>query len=253
VSAVCQLLQLIRVSSVLLHGDSRLSSGDTRLPKTRMREGKPRVQKRSKTRRRSRVLFYLTLLIGIGAVWCGCVVYQIEKTIAQAVPRQADVGIVLFAAVWGDGPSPGLRERLEQAVSLYTHGYVPVLLVTGGLGEGKLLTEAAVMQAYLVQHGVPAERILMEDKSTSTYENLLFSQQVMSDHQLKNALLISHDYHLRRAVTIADALGLSVSPVGVHSQVLFKPYHEAREVLAITYWHLSRFFSSSALQTLIFA
>lgn len=100
---------------------------------------------------------------------------------------------------------------------------------------------------------MPAERILLEDKSTSTYENLLFSQQVMRDHQLQTALVISHDYHLKRAVTIAEALGMSVSPVGVHSRVLFKPYHEAREVLALTYWHFSSFLWPSVLQTLIFA
>ncbi|MED4584871.1 YdcF family protein [Brevibacillus choshinensis] len=210
------------------------------------------MNRRKKPRWMRRVLLYLSILIGFGGIWSGYVVYQIEKTIQEAIPRQADVGIVLGAAVWGDGPSPGLRERLDQALWLYQKKYVPVLLVTGGLGEGKQLTEAAVMKEYLVERGVPAEHILMETQSTSTYENLLFGQQVMAPHPFKNALLISHDYHLFRAVTMAEALGLSVSPVAVHSQYLFKPYHEAREVLAITYWHFSRFWSS-ALQTLILA
>lgn len=210
------------------------------------------MSKRKKPRWLRRILLYLCILIGICGIWSGYVVYRIEKTIQEAVPRHADVGIVLGAAVWGDGPSPGLRERLDQALWLYQNGYVPALLVTGGLGEGKRLTEAAVMQKYLTERGVPAERILLETKATSTYENLLFSQQVMVAHHLRYALVISHDYHLERAMTMAQALGLPASPVGVHSRVLFKPYHEAREVLAITYWHVSRFWSS-ALQALILA
>ncbi|MED1793278.1 YdcF family protein [Brevibacillus nitrificans] len=193
-----------------------------------------------------RLLFCLSILIGIGGIWSGYVIYQIKATMQEAVPHKADVGIVLGAAVWGDGPSPGLRERLEKAVWLYQKGYVSTLLVTGGLGEGKRRTEAAVMQEYLIEHGVPAEHILLESKSTSTYENLLYGQQVLATHPIKNTLIISHDYHLYRAMTMAKSLGYNTaSPVGVHSQVLVTPYHEAREVLAITYWHLSRLFSST--------
>ncbi len=210
------------------------------------------MKDRKKPRWWRRVLFFTGILIGLGGIWSAYVIYQIEATIKGAAPRHADVGIVLGAAVWGEGPSPGLRERLNHALWLYQEGYVPVLLVTGGLGKGKRLTEAAVMKEYLVERGVPAEHILMETKSTSTYENLLYGQQVLSTHPYQNALLISHDYHLFRAVTMAESLGIPVSPVAVHSQVLFKPYHEAREVLAYSYWRFSRFFTS-ALQTLILA
>lgn len=220
------------------------------------RKGLPKVKtirlKQRKPPWLRKLLLTLSILAGLVGIWSGYVVYGIEKTIGEAIPRQADVGIVLGAAVWGDGPSPGLRERLDQALWLYQKGYVPLLLVSGGLGEGKRLTEAAVMRDYLEKRGVPSEHILMEAKSTSTYENLLYSQQVMVTYGLKTALIISHDYHLARAAMMADSLGMSVSPVGVHSQVLFKPYHEAREVLATSYWHLSRLWSL-ALQTVILA
>lgn len=190
-----------------------------------------------------RLLVCLALVIAIGLSWSGYCWYQIEQTLQKAVPAHADVGIVLGAAVWGEKPSPSLKERLNQALILYQEGYVPYLLVSGGLGEGKKVTEAAVMRDYLVEHGVPADKILLESQSTSTYENLLYSQQVMEAHHMRDALVISHDYHLARAVVMADALGISVSPVGARSKVLFGPYHRSREVLALTHWEFSRFLS----------
>ncbi|MGG1657955.1 YdcF family protein [Brevibacillus sp. NRS-1366] len=208
--------------------------------------------KTTKKRLLRRVFICLTLVIVAGVTWSGYWWYQIDQTIQKAVPRHADVGIVLGAAVWGEGPSPGLRERLDQALSLYQEGYVPYLLVSGGLGEGKKVTEAAVMRDYLTSHGVPSEQILLESFATNTYENLLFSQQVMKEHDLHDALIISHDYHLARAVVMAESLGMTASPVGVESKVLFGPYHRTREVLALTYWQFTQFLSR-ALYTLILA
>lgn len=198
-----------------------------------------------------KMMLCLALVMGIGGVWSGYVWYHIEKTIQEAVPRHADVGIVLGAAVWGTGPSPGLRERLDKALSLYEQGYFPYVIVSGGLGKGKQVTEAAVMQKYLVDHGVPSDRILLETQATSTNENLLYSQQVMVSNNMKNALIISHDYHLARAMAMAETLGIEGSPVGVTSHVLFGPYHKSREVLAFTYWRFERFFSSAFNSTIL--
>lgn len=194
----------------------------------------------------------IVIVILLGVIWSGYNWNRIETTIENAIPRPANVGIVLGAAVWGDGPSPGLRERLEQALMLYEEGYVSKLLVTGGLGEGKTITEAAVSKNYLVANGIPEEDILLEAKSTSTYENLLYSQQVMDEHDLRDALIISHDYHLARAMVMADSLGISASPVGTTSHVLFGPYHKGREVLALTHWELSRLWSH-VLATVVLA
>ncbi|WP_312117921.1 YdcF family protein [Brevibacillus reuszeri] len=199
------------------------------------------THKRSKKSMLRRFLVCLALMLAIGVSWSGYCWYQIEQTLQKAAPTHADVGIVLGAAVWGEKPSPSLQERLNEALSLYQDGYVPYLLVSGGLGEGKKVTEAAAMRNYLIEHGVPAEKILLESQSTSTYENLLYSQQVMEAHNMRDALIISHDYHLARAVVMADSLRMSVSPVGIESKVLFGPYHRSREVLALTHWEFSRF------------
>ncbi len=189
--------------------------------------------------RKQRIFRILAACIVILGCWSGYLLWKIERTIQEAVPRKADVAIVLGAGVWGDRPSPGLRERLDQAVELYREGYVPYLLVTGGLGEGKTSTEAAVMRNYLVEQGVPEDRIFMEHQARDTYENLLFSKEIMQQHGLSQALVVSHDYHLARAVDMAESMEIDASPVGVKSHVLYGPYHKAREVLALTKWHLS--------------
>ncbi|MED1780557.1 YdcF family protein [Brevibacillus fortis] len=198
------------------------------------------------------ILIGLEIIVLLGLIWSGYNWYRIEQMIAGANARHATVGIVLGAAVWGEGPSPVLRERLEQAVTLYEEGYVSKLLVTGGLGEGKTITEAAVSRNYLVAKGIPEEDILLESKSTSTYENLLYGQQVLEEHDIQDAMIISHDYHLARAMIMADSLGIVASPVGTTSHVLFGPYHKAREVLALTHWELSRLWNQ-VLGTVVLA
>jgi len=183
-------------------------------------------------------LLLLGLLL-VGGGWFGYVLMQILQVKAEAGPQQADVAIVLGAAVWGDRPSPGLRERLDTALHLYQEGYVPRLIVSGGLGEGKQRSEAAVMREYLIAHGVPDEAILTEDQATSTYENLLYSKALMDQHGLKTALIVSHTYHLARAIDMAAELGITAHPAGAVSHVLNLPYHTTRETLAYTVWKLS--------------
>jgi len=187
-----------------------------------------------------RLLLAVLLVLILLVIWFSYVWWNISRTEKAAIPRQADVAIVLGAAVWGEHPSPGLRERLNLALSLYREGYVPYLLVSGGLGEGKTVHEATVMKRYLKEQGVPEERILLENQARNTYENLLYSQRLMAQHQMESALIVSHGYHLARAMAIAKTLGIPAHPVGAKSHVLVIPYHKTREALAYTKWHLSR-------------
>lgn len=182
----------------------------------------------------------LLLLIVAGLIWSAYVVQHIWQVAHSAVPHKADVAIVLGAAVWGNQPSPGLKERLDKSFWLYQQAYVPRILVSGGLGDGKPISEAAAMKQYLLNKGVPAEAILTEDQSHDTYQNLLNSKQIMQQHQLQSALIVSHEFHLARATDIARSLQIQAEPVLAESRVLSIPYYYAREVLAYTYWIISK-------------
>ncbi|WP_134686291.1 YdcF family protein [Brevibacillus migulae] len=188
-----------------------------------------------------RLVKLFALLLLIGAFWSGYVLYKIDAVERTAKPKKADVAIVLGAAVWDNQPSPGLRERLDLALDLYRNEYVPFLLVSGGLGEGKQVEEATVMKNYLMENGVPEDSIIVENKATSTYENLANSKQLMEDYSFKTALIVSHSYHLARAMDIAKELQMDAQPVGTPTKALFTPYHKAREVLAFTKWKLSAY------------
>ncbi|MFY0542955.1 YdcF family protein [Brevibacillus sp. H7] len=192
-----------------------------------------------------RFLFLLLVVLALLFIWFGYVLWRISQVEKAAQPRHADVAIVLGAAVWGEGPSPGLRERLDQALALYQRGFVPYLLVTGGVGEGKTISEAAVMQRYLMEQGVPEERILLENEARDTYQNLKYSKQLMEKHELQSALIVTHGYHLARALEMAKSLGITAYPVAVKSHVLKIPYYKTREVLAYTKWHLSQYISKN--------
>lgn len=180
-------------------------------------------------------------------IWCGF--FYVRIITFKGVPSseadfRADTGVVLGSKLWGDQPSPALRERLDYALTLYHAGKFEHFIVSGGLDAGgATLTEAEGMRNYLVAHGVPEERIALESESTSTYENLLFSREIMDDQGWRTAVIVTHLYHGSRTADIAAKLGYEpVAVQGTVSQVLNMAYHESREVLAYTKWMLQKLF-----------
>jgi uncharacterized SAM-binding protein YcdF (DUF218 family) len=130
----------------------------------------------------------------------------------QVSDQSAQAAVVLGAAVWGKHPSPVYRERLNAAIRLYRQGRVHTLVFTGGTPELGYPAEADVARAYGLQQGVPDERILVENKSRSTYENLLQVRDLLRGSGLHTVLLVSDPLHMLRAIHIAHDLGLDAQP-----------------------------------------
>ena len=156
-------------------------------------------------------------------------------------PKKSDAIIVLGCAVYGNYPSPFFRARLDEALRLYNKGYSRYIIVSGGKGPGENISEAEAGKEYLVARGVPTKFILVENKSFSTYENLLFSKQIMDSNSLKKAVIISNRFHLKRASIIARKVGIKASFSGVFVD---KYVHEEihgflREVPALLYSYLT--------------
>jgi len=195
--------------------------------------------KRGKWKRR--ILWLIALGAAALLVWCLSIyvmVVRFDGSPKGGKPIASDVGIVLGARLWNDQPSPGLRERLDLALDLYRQGIFANVIVTGGLdAHGATITEAEGMRNYLVAHGVPESAILLDTESRSTYENLIFAQDIMDANDWTSAVVVTHNYHGSRAADIAKKVGLSPVQVSVtDSDVLNVPYHQAREVLAYTKW-----------------
>ena len=118
--------------------------------------------------------------------------------------------IVLGAAVYGDRPSLTLVRRLEGALDYLNRYPESVAIVSGGMGKGETVTEGQAMYDWLVAHGVDPARVLIEDKATSTMENLKYSFEIIrerGEEPAGNIAIVSSAYHLYRAKCMAAKLG----------------------------------------------
>ncbi|MGE5579601.1 MAG: YdcF family protein [Bacillota bacterium] len=155
--------------------------------------------------------YIITLAIILPTIAAGWVIYSGSK----AQPGPADCIIVLGCGLYGSTPSPFLMARLDEGIRLYSEGFASKIIVSGGRGPGEDITEAEAMRRYLMERGIPPEDIIMEDRSTSTLTNLRYSQALMEDHGLSNAIVVSNAYHLGRSRLLAGRLGMEATFSGV--------------------------------------
>ena len=147
-----------------------------------------------------------------------------------AAGRKADCILVLGAGVYGDGsPSPMLRERLEQGLKLFELGASDRLLMSGDHGRQDY-DEVNVMKAFAIEGGVPSQCVFMDHAGFSTYESLYRARDVFRAQKI---VIVTQEYHLYRALYIAESLGLDACGVTADTQEYAgQTYREAREILA---------------------
>jgi len=143
-------------------------------------------------------------------IWLGQEMKRGTQPIADGTAQYV---IVLGAKVKPGGIlSLSLKNRLEEAVS-YLNKYPDVkVIVSGGQGADEDRTEASAMLSYLQDKGIDRERILVEEQSTSTYENLLFSKELLPEGT-KRITIVSNDFHLQRAKYLAKKLDLEADVI----------------------------------------
>jgi len=143
--------------------------------------------------------------------------------------------VVLGAGLNGSTPSLMLKTRLDKAVEVLRESDDLKVIVTGGKGVGETITEAYAMKEYLIRHGVDESRIYMEDKSTSTDENLKFAKELIKeiDDDIDEIILISSEFHLYRARVIAQRHGFDISAVGADTPLWLLPNYYLREFFSV--------------------
>lgn len=144
--------------------------------------------------------------------------------------HKVDTMIILGAKANKDGVSKTLKLRLDKGIEYYNKNKDINIIVSGGQGKDEVTTEALAMKNYLVENGVDEEVIILEDKATTTLENILFSKKIMRDLNLGNrVLIVTSDYHLFRGRFIASILGIHNEGLCSISGLSSRLYYMIRE------------------------
>ena len=195
--------------------------------------------------------------------------------------RKYDYIIIHGAGLDGTRPTPLLAGRIDKALELWNkqhqHGK---FIVSGGQGADEVVSEAQAMRDYLLEKGVPADAILMEDKSTTTWENLRYSLAIIRADRASAAAdgapataaaedasapsgdtasvngdfttaVVTSDFHVFRCAEYAHNLGIKADGIGSHTKGWYWPTAFIREFIAITKAHLWPYLVIGGLYTLI--
>ena len=164
---------------------------------------------------------------------------MIIKGAIQAPAAGLNYVIVLGAHVRPAGPSRALALRLDRAYTYALENPDAVLIVSGGQGSNEPCTEASSMKQYLMDKGLSENRILMEDQSTNTRENLIFSAQLIPDNA--SVGIVSNGFHICRALHLAKVLGYkNAAGIPAKSDLITQPANLLREFFAVVkdFWLL---------------
>jgi uncharacterized SAM-binding protein YcdF (DUF218 family) len=178
-----------------------------------------------------RLGFFLVLILGLG------VFLMVEGTIINYGKKEpepgADYVIVLGAQVRGKALSRALKNRLDTAYTYLAENETAKVIVSGGRGTGEDISEAEAMSIYLLSKGIEEERIIKEDQSTNTFENIRNSKDFIGN-KTSHIVIVTNNFHVYRAVHIAMKLEITqVQGLGAPSDDIMKISYYVREFLAV--------------------
>ncbi|WBW95194.1 YdcF family protein [Oceanirhabdus sp. W0125-5] len=152
-----------------------------------------------------------------------------------------DYVIILGTQVIGDRPGLELKNRLDKAIRIINDNQSCKIIVCGGTGYNQKFSEAYVMKKYLIEKGIDNDRILKEEKSTNTYENIKNANDIIRNIDNRDNIKVgvcSNDYHVYRGKIISKKFELN--PVGIYAKtpLYIIPNHRMREYCSILYYWL---------------
>lgn len=182
------------------------------------------------------------IFISICVVFFAVVEGLIVSGMSSGQQDNLDYVIVLGAQVRGTRITNSLRKRLETAKEYLEENPDTVAVVSGGQGEGEDLSEAQCMYDYLIENGINPERIIMEDKSTSTEENIEFSMNIIEgdfEGEEPSIGVVTNNFHVYRAVKICEKKGYEVSGIPAESDHILFVNYMVREFFAIVQYKIT--------------
>ena len=146
-----------------------------------------------------------------------------------------DYIVVLGARVNGREPSGALRNRIAVAREYLAENPDTIAVLSGGQGADEEISEAQCMFDHLTAGGIDPARLIIEDKSTDTSENLIISRELIAEADVQVGI-VSNDFHIFRALALARGLGWeNVHGVPVPTTLFSMPHYLMREFIGVLY------------------
>ncbi len=185
-------------------------------------------------------LFIIEVLIAVTVIYgsMSFLIFMTYVTFLQIIPRKRDFDYVIIhgaGLIDGSRVSKLLADRLDKAIEVYRKDPSPPKLIpSGGKGSDETMSEAEAMKNYLLEKGIPEYDILLEKESTTTYENLKYSKQLLDQLDgRKYTALVTSNYHVYRALRYCRKIGLTCTGIGSHVAFYYWPNALIREFIAI--------------------
>ncbi|ADU22248.1 YdcF family protein [Ruminococcus albus] len=183
------------------------------------------------------IITAVILFLIVGFTYVGILsakMYQAQEN----EPKETDLIIVLGCKVKGERPSRMLRRRLDAAYEAMQKHPDALVVLSGGKGSDEKISEAEGMRRYLVEKGADESRLIMEDKSTNTFENIKFSFAITDKLGCgRDITIVTDGFHQYRASLIAKQEGAkNVTAYSANTQPKYVPTYWVREWLGLTHF-----------------
>lgn len=182
------------------------------------------------------------LICGVIYMMCLLNAYLLSSWLyLQPSPKQEpDYLVVLGAGLLQDKVTPLLAKRIDKAIEIHQSVPHSIIIMSGGQGPDEIIPEGKAMANYAIRASIPKEKLLIEDQSVNTEENILFSTRLMHSQSASFAV-VSTNYHIFRAAIIARKLGLKSIGFGAKSgkDWIFNANALLREFFAYLYLNIN--------------
>ena len=197
------------------------------------------------------------MLIFVTVFYFSCLIlsFVVYTVFIEILPHKMDFDFIIIhgsGLLNGDTMGKLLTSRVDKAIEVFNEcGGKPIMIPSGGQGPDEKISEAQAMKNYLLEHGIPEEKIVLEDRSSTTHENLRNSKEIIDTYAGKRkTALISSNYHIYRCLRIAKEIDMKCVGVGAKVAFYYWPSALIREFFAV--FLTKRFFILSMLGYLFF-
>lgn len=181
------------------------------------------------------IILFTYLIFGLAFV-----AYLLYSIMYSMFPRRTDYDFIIIHGAGllnGETVTPLLEKRILKAVEAYHRSTNPnvKLIASGGKGGDEKVSEAQAIATYIAEHtDVPSDKVILEDKSATTYQNLMFSKRIAETYmEHPRYLFVTNDYHVFRTSSFAKELHMDGDGLGCRTASYYVPSAFIREFVAV--------------------